>query len=48
MRKMIHKKIKEKPGTKKPKATEDAPKPKKAATDDLLEQLKASLEAIKN
>ncbi|MGK4567945.1 hypothetical protein [Flavobacterium sp. 3HN19-14] len=46
--KIITKKSKEKPGAKKTKEVEEKPKPKKGASDDLLEQLKASLEAIKN
>ena len=47
--KLIKKKTAEKPKAKRgAKETVDEPKPKKAAKDDLLEQLRASLEAIKN
>lgn len=46
--KMIRKKAAEKPGTKAPAATKTRKKKTAAAKDDLLEQLKASLEAIKN
>lgn len=48
--KIIRKKEKEKPGKKAKSAdsSEEQPKAKKGAADDLLEQLKASLEAIKN
>lgn len=49
--KMIKKKLAEKPkkkGTKEKDEPEEKPKARSAAKDDLLEQLKASLEAIKN
>lgn len=46
--KMIKKKSKEKAKPAKKEETEEKPKEKKGASDDLLEQLKASLEAIKN
>lgn len=47
--KIIRKKEKEKPGKKSAKDDkEEKPKAAKGAKDDLLEQLKASLEAIKN
>lgn len=46
--KMIKKKSKEKGKPAKKEETEEKPKAKKGASDDLLEQLKASLEAIKN
>ncbi len=49
MLQMIKKKAAEKPKKKGAKEKPDAtPKPKKEAKDDLLEQLRASLEAIKN
>jgi DNA end-binding protein Ku len=46
--KIIKKKAAEKPGKKKADTDDTRPKAKKEASDDLLEQLKASLEAIKN
>lgn len=46
LEKLIKKKAKGKPSQK--EQTEEKPKAKKGASDDLLEQLKASLEAIKN
>jgi len=48
MLKIIKKKAAEKPGTKKVAEKEEKPKAKKPAEDDLLEQLRASLESIKN
>lgn len=46
--KLIKKKAKTKGKPVKKEETEEKPKAKKGASDDLLEQLKASLEAIKN
>lgn len=46
--KLIKKKAKTKGKPAKKEETEEKPKAKKGASDDLLEQLKASLEAIKN
>ncbi len=46
--KLIKKKATEKPKKKGSKEVEEKPKAKKAPKDDLLEQLRASLEAIKN
>jgi DNA end-binding protein Ku len=46
--KMIKKKLAEPKGKKSTKTEEPAPKAKKTDADDLLEQLKASLEAMKN